>query len=197
MTVSSVATGYDGISLLAGNAAYDPAGFFLIQRVAGTGSAGTISFTSIPQTYKHLQIRSIARDTYNDGSSILLDLQMQFNGDTGSNYTKHILTGTGSSATASGSASRTSMEVAALPSATATTSMMSGMVIDILDYTSTSKNKTVHSFSGMNGNAANTQYVVTLRSNLWMSTSAITSITLTPATAFTTTSTFALYGMVG
>ncbi len=114
MTVSSIATGYDGISLLAGNAAYDPAGTFLIQRVAGTGSAGTISFTSIPQTYKHLQIRSIARDTYNDGSSILLDLQMQFNGDTGSNYTKHILTGTGSSATASGSASRTSMEVAAM-----------------------------------------------------------------------------------
>ena len=89
------------------------------------------------------------------------------------------------------------MEVAALPSATATTSMMSGVLIDIQDYASTTKYKTVRSFSGMDGNAADTQYVVTLRSNLWLSTSAITSITLIPATAFTTSTTFALYGIKG
>ncbi len=168
-----------------------------IASATGTGSAGNIVFNSIPGTYSALQIRANARDTYNDGSSILLDLQMQFNGDTGSNYTKHFLTGNGSSASASGGTSRTTMEVAALPSATATTSMMSGVLIDIQDYASTTKYKTVRSFSGMDGNAANTQYVVTLRSNLWLSTSAITSITLIPATAFTTSTTFALYGIKG
>ena len=168
-----------------------------IASATGTGSAGNIVFNSIPGTYSALQIRANARDTYNDGSSILLDLQMQFNGDTGSNYTKHFLTGNGSSASASGGTSRTTMEVAALPSATATTSMMSGVLINIQDYASTTKYKTVRSFSGMDGNAANTQYVVTLRSNLWLSTSAITSITLIPATAFTTSTTFALYGIKG
>ena len=47
-------------SLLAGNAAYDPAATFLIQRTT-LSSTGTVTFTSIPQTYKHLQIRFLAR----------------------------------------------------------------------------------------------------------------------------------------
>lgn len=185
------------LGILAASGAGGGGSYESIASATGTGSAGNIVFNSIPSTYSALQIRAIARDTYNDGSSILLDLQMQFNGDTGSNYTKHLLTGNGSSASASGGASRTTMEIAALPSATATSSMMSGMVLDIQDYASTSKYKTVRSFSGMDGNAANTQYVVTLRSSLWMSTSAVTSITLIPATAFTTSTTFALYGIKG
>ncbi len=193
MTVSSIATGYDGISLLAGNAAYDPAGTWLIQRTAGTGSSTTISFTSIPTTYKHLQIRTLAFDGF--ASTI----RVQFNSDTGANYATHLLRGNGTTVDAFGSASTTFISNASVCGAATNTYGGVG-IIDIHDYASTTKNKTVRSFVGWDSNgAASPQGRVWLNSGVWLSTSAITSITLTNAggSNFTTTSTFALYGMVG
>ena len=188
MTVSSIATGYDGISLLAGNAAYDPAGTFLIQRVAGTGSSSTITFSSIPQTYKHLQIRSNA----GDGAGNIINLR--FNSDSGSNYAYHRILGNGTTVTATGAATQT--ESAAVAYARGTTSIMGVSITDVLDYPSTSKYKTIRSFMGYDLNGSGQLY---LSSGLWQSTSAVTSITLinNGGANFSTASTFALYGMVG
>ncbi len=201
MTVSSVATGYDGISLLAGNAAYDPAGTFLIQRVAGTGSSGTITFTSIPQTYKHLQIRGICRDTNTAAGAVIMPTYMRFNSDSGNNYADHTLYGFGSG-TGTG-LKDTSATYVTLYNTSAnggiTANVMGASIVDILDYTSTSKNKTVSWFSGMDFNTASNEARVNLGSGLWMNSSnGITSITLTAAANnFTSTTSFALYGMVG
>jgi len=198
MTVSSIATGYDGISLLAGNAAYDPAATWLIQRVNGTGSSGTITFSSIPQNYKHLQIRMLTRDTTNFGTIATAYADLTLNGDTGSNYTWHALTGNGSSAGAVGSINEVkALTARCVTSPTIDSNIYGAGIIDIHDYASTSKFKTIRTFGGVDGNAANTQYQVTLTSNLWRSTSAVTSITFTASTAWATGSTFALYGMVG
>jgi len=197
MTVSSVATGYDGISLLAGNAAYDPAGTFLIQRVAGTGSAGTITFSSIPQNYKHLQIRCISRNSATGTGSG--DVLLRLNSDTGSNYAYHHLRGNGSVAGAGGSATQTSIRFDNFSTNNGeTANIMTAAIIDIHDYASTTKNKTVRAFQG-NDNNGNSTAIIRLNSGLWMSTSAINTITLTLnlANNFTTASTFALYGMVG
>jgi hypothetical protein len=75
---------------------------------------------------------------------------------------------------------------------------MSVGIIDIQDYVSTTKNKTVRSITGNNSNNVNTGYV-SLASGLYRATTAITSISLIDASAiaFGTSSTFALYGIRG
>jgi hypothetical protein len=197
MTVSSVATGYDGISLLAGNAAYDPAGTFLIQRVAGTGSSGTITFSSIPQTYKHLQIRVFAIST-NTTPQSGQNVTIRFNGDSGSNYARHSLEGDGNGTFLAGTASTTGIFMRALM-VTSGTNIGGAGICDIHDYTSTSKNTTVRAFAGGNRNTTdNVNAFVGLFSGLYISTDAITSISLVSGSGnFTTSSQFALYGMVG
>jgi hypothetical protein len=71
-------------------------------------------------------------------------------------------------------------------------------IIDIHDYASTTKNKTVRYIAGYNFNTTSTDASVSIGSGLWVSTEAITSITiLANAVAYKTGTTFALYGMVG
>ena len=69
----------------------------------GSGGSATVSFTSIPATYTHLQIRGIARTATN------VSLGLQFNSDTGSNYSRHFLNGNGSSAASGGAANTTNV----------------------------------------------------------------------------------------
>jgi hypothetical protein len=184
-------------SMLAGNAAYDPAATWLIQRITATGSETSITFSSIPSTYKHLQIRNIAKSTNTaDGT---LSVEVRFNGDTGSNYAYHELRGDGTSASTNAGATQTKIIVfnASLRESVST-STFGVSLIDIHDYASTTKNKTVRSFSGMNKNQGTQDDRISLGSGLWMNTAAITSITLiSTVSAFKAGSTFALYGMVG
>jgi hypothetical protein len=195
MAITSIKTGSSFTNLikyndfLGPNPGYDPAATFLIQRVAGTGSSGTITFNSIPSTYKHLQIRYRAR-TSAAGESIL----MQVNSDTGANYTRHRLGGEGSFAFAAGQASATAFYVGDTRTGTDTT-FFEVNIIDIIDYASTTKNKTERHFQGMDRNGSGS---LTLASGVWMNTSAINTLSIyVTAGNFTTDSTFALYGMVG
>jgi hypothetical protein len=160
----------------------------------GTGSSDTITFGSIPSTYQHLQIRFMAKSTF--GSDNANNITVQFNGDTGSNYARHNLYGDGANAAAEGSSSQTSMQLRFLAPSTSVTLLGVG-IIDILDYASTSKNKTMRYFGGVdtNGNA-NIVSPVVLGSGLYSSTSAVNSISFTCSTSnFTTDTTFALYGI--
>jgi hypothetical protein len=159
-----------------------------IASVAGNGSATSLTFSSIPSTYKHLQIRGLAYD--GQGSNI----RLQFNSDTGSNYSFHYLRGSGSSATASGSATQTYIDYVGRAENNA--SIYGVSIIDIHDYASTTKNKTTKTFFGYDSNGGG---IVYLTSGLWMSTSAISSISLINAGgfAFNTSSSFALYGIKG
>ena len=68
-----------------------------IATVTGNGSASTLSFTSIPSTYSHLQIRGICRDA----RAVTIDTAYAtFNSDTGTNYADHWLQGNGTAASA-------------------------------------------------------------------------------------------------
>jgi hypothetical protein len=168
-------------------------GFESIASATGTGSAGSITFTSIPQSYQHLQLRILCSDTYT-GLNGSATIDIRFNSDTGSNYTQHALIGDGSTAQANGFSSTTNIRVA--QSVYGTAGALAASIVDIHDYSSTTKYKTARGFTGVNANTATTDYTLRLASGLWMDTSAITSITIIPAiTAFTTTSTFALYGI--
>ena len=192
MSISSVKTGAVGVSLLAGNTFYDPAATFLIARANGDGSSGTITFSSIPSTYQHLQIRWSGRS---DSASNDVGIDLRFNSDTGSNYARHWLNGDGSTVSASGAASQSLVNVGRAAGANQTSGIISSGIIDIHDYTSTTKNKTIRSFAGQDFNGSGT---IRLNSGLWMNTNAVTSISLIAnAGNWTTASTFALYGMVG
>jgi hypothetical protein len=71
------------------------------------------------------------------------------------------------------------------------------MIIDIHDYASTTKNKTVRSFFGHDRNGAGSVY---LYSGLWMNTGAITSLSLGQANfsgTFDTGTVASLYGIKG
>ena len=181
-------------SMLAGNTAYVPPSFESIASATGTGSSETITFSSIPSTYQHLQIRAIIRNTSTSTSS-----KMQFNSDTGSNYTQHEIQGTGSAASAGGAVTQTSMLAFRPAVSSATADCMGVTIIDIHDYASTSKYKTVRSFFGADTNAGSTTDRILLTSGLWLSTSAINTITFSLAASnnFTTSTTFALYGIKG
>ena len=158
-------------------------------------AASTISFTSIPSTYTHLQVRGIARTAGSDAS--YQHLTFQFNSDTGSNYYSHGLYGTGSSAFAHADGSLSANPLSYnLPTSTQTASTFAGGVIDILDYANTSKYKVVRALGGFDSNGGG---ALGLYSANWNSTSAITSITLKvyQGSNFAANSTFALYGIKG
>jgi hypothetical protein len=157
-------------------------------------SQSTITFSSIPSTYKHLQIRSIAKTDRADTDDYVL---MKLNGDTAANYSWHILRGNGSVALSAGvaNASNIRLEYAASGNSGAS-NIFAGSVLDILDYSDTNKYKTTRILNGMDLNGSGWIY---FSSGNWRSTSAITSITLTPSfgTNFLQYSTFALYGIKG
>lgn len=168
--------------------------FESIATATGTGSSGTITFSSIPSTYQHLQIRGITRS---DKASATENLELIVNSDTGSNYSYHRLSGNGSSALAAGSATQSYIFLGSTPAASTTSNILSAITIDILDYASTSKYKTLRAMAGMDSNGQYTPFIGLL-SGLWQSTSAINSITLRyDGTNFTTQTTFALYGIKG
>jgi len=182
-------------SMLAGNDAYIPTSFESIATATGTGSSGTITFSSIPSTYQHLQVRWIARTSPATDSATTV--RIRFNSDTGANYTRHLLYADGTSATAQGSASETSIDVrAGARTDSSGTNTMGVAVIDVHDYASTTKYKTLRGFSGADDN--DTTGEISLQSGLWMNTAAISSITIFSVSGnFLSTSTFALYGIKG
>ena len=187
LTRSSLANKRQYRSLLAGNEPVSYGAYELISTAYGTGSSGTITFSSIPSTYKHLQIR------YAGLTSIAgMSVNMRFNSDTGANYNAHYLYAQGSSVTSGSSGSATDILTFGLINGTSTTIPLSG-VIDIVDYASTSKFKTSRSLTGITGSPE-----LVLGSGLWRSTSAISSASLAlPAGNWTTASRFSLYGIKG
>ena len=161
----------------------------------GATAVSSITFAGIPTGYKHLQIRAIgqtSRGTYGNDQ-----MTMRINGDTGSNYSSHILTGDGSSASASGASAQTSINLS-FKLGTTVSNAFGAFIIDVLDYANISKNKTVRNLAGVdiNGTIAGYGGEVELSSGGWYSTSAITSLTFTPTNAnFTQYSQFTLYGV--
>lgn len=170
-----------------------PSSFYSIATVTAAGGETSLSFTSIPSTYKSLQIRSLVRT--NGGANASYFLYATYNSDsTAGNYDWHYLLGQGSVAYASGSTSTGNVIAGESASSGSTTGIFGTNIMDIIDYASSSKYKTSRVFWGANGNTAG-GFSVGLASGLWQSTSAITSISITGEAVFAAGSTFALYGV--
>ena len=171
-------------------------GFTSIATVTAAGGETSLTFSSIPATYTDLHIRGIARDT---GAVHFAMMTMQMNADSGSNYAYHTLEANQTTVAATGNATQTSIGKLVSAGASSLASAFSNIVIDISDYTSTSKNKTIRAISSMDENSATaSQGYIDITSGVWLSTSAITSIKiLAGSTAFAAGTTFALYGIKG
>jgi hypothetical protein len=176
-----------------------PTSYESIQTVSvGAGGSSAITFSSIPQTFKHLQIRFIARSGTGQTQDII---GLRINTDTTtSNYVSHRIAADGtnkvSAAQASGSYSSSWSGYATGSDAAA--SMFGAGVIDLLDYTSTNKNKVGRTLSGDSQNNTTDSQII-FGSTLYLSTNAISTITLVSifTTGFVQNSHFALYGIQG
>jgi hypothetical protein len=190
-------------TVLAGNDAIYAGSYESIQTVTvGAGGSATVSFTSIPSTYKHLQIRVMAKAVSATAGGAALFMRM--NSDSGNNYSIHQLLGSGSStATAFGEATVPYALVGNNGSYQSLTvgdgaSMYSVHIIDILDYANTSKYKTVRALHGRDNNSTTGR--VMLESGLWQNTAAINTLSFTmrdgsAASNISQYSSFALYGI--
>jgi hypothetical protein len=149
----------------------------LIESNILTGNQTSITFSSLgtySSNYKHLQLRVTGRSTTtfgNENDSFYIRL----NGDSGSNYSFHQLSGNGSSVSSAGSTSQTYAALLMMASNGAGANIFGAGVVDILDSYSTSKNKTMRSFTGV---YVNTQRFAMVRSSAWLNTASITSITV-------------------
>lgn len=158
----------------------------------GSGGSSSISFTSIPSTYKHLQIRYSASDSRT--GTPWSDTYIVFNSDSSTNYSNHLLY-TDSTTVSPGAASNQSFIQAASIGDASPSSVFGVGIIDILDYANTNKYKTIREISGNDENGTG---FLNLGSGSWRSTTAINSITFTSITPnFRQYSIFALYGIKG
>jgi len=160
----------------------------------GSGGQSTITFSSIPSNYKHLQIRFFGRDSIGDQISIRVG-----NGsvDTGTNYNYHVLGGDGSTAQAAAQINQTVVKVGYGfngQGSSPTANCMSAIIVDILDYQNTNKFKTIRSLGGYSTNSSFNE--VDFVSGNWRSTSAINTITLGSG-SIVQYSSIALYGIEG
>jgi len=158
----------------------------------GSGGASSIDFSSIPSTFKNLQIRVSARGTTAATSQ---EQYITFNGTSTNYYSAHFLYGDGSSALSTVSTYTTVNLMPRLVAASSTASVFTAYVTDILDYQNTNKNKVIRSLGGFDANGSGE---IDFMSGLWMNTAAISSINIRPSAGnFAEFSKFALYGIKG
>jgi hypothetical protein len=155
-------------------------------------SATSITFSSIPSTYKHLQLRFIGKSNYAAGAGPD-NWNLRFNSDaTTTNYYRHTLRGNGASVDTP--TANDNVVVSAISDSFDNASTMGVGVIDILDYGNTNKYKTVRILSGIDYNGSG---YVQLESMLWSNTAAISTITCYQSSNWNTKTQFALYGIKG
>ena len=149
-----------------------------------------VVFSSIPQTYRHLQLRVMSKA---DVSNTPENYYLQMSGDTGYNYTQHEIVGNGSTATAAGTGSGGNPGIGTIPVPSNNEASIFGVTImDILDYTNTNKYTTARYLNGWDGNGSGQ---IALKSGVWLNTAAVTSLRWWRPTNIKPNSTFALYGI--
>jgi hypothetical protein len=164
----------------------------LIETVILTSNQASVTFSNLgnySSVYKHLQIRSLARNTRAETAD---GLYINLNAST-TGYANHSLVGNGSAVSSSAETSQAQMTLASITSANSAANNFAASVIDLLDAYSTTKNKTLRGFSGLTD-----RNLVQLNSGLWNNTASVTSIKLQSfAGNLVTGSRFSLYGIRG
>ena len=166
----------------------------LQSQTVGAGGAASITFSSIPQGYRALQLRSYAQSARSSGIEYD-DMAIVFNSDASNNYSNHHLYGNGASASSDSRVSAPNIILYSGFGDQYAGSWWAPSIVDIIDYANSSKSKTLRAINGTTTNGSSVQ--LELCSGAWMSLSAVTSITISATTgsAITQYSRFDLYGI--
>lgn len=153
----------------------------------------TLTFSSIPQGYGHLQVRYHGKTTTTASS-----LNIRLNDIAIEIYSNHSVEARGSTVISSNSVLRQDIALLNAVATSATSGRSSPGIIDILDYANPSKNTVVRAIYGHA--FASSPNPIVIASGLLNDTQSITSITFSvPGTTFSTTpvARFSLYGIRG
>lgn len=171
-------------SFLAGNPRFvSPAYESIASNTVGSGGASTITFSSIPSTYTHLQARIMTT------ASTLDDLGMKVNSTVG--LKTHWLRGNGTTAVGLTNNPWSTYGLYISENGNEPT-YPTAIIVDLLDYTNTNKNKVIRILGGTDKNGSGR---VWLASGLFDDLTAVSSITFT--SSFAQYSSIALYGIKG
>jgi len=153
-----------------------------LQTITLGSAASSVTFASIPQTYRDLIMVASAL------GSVTLEARVRLNSDSGSNYHSVRMSGNGSSATSASLGSQTSGSISTI--ATATTGGALQIELQVMDYSATDKHKTMLARSDQSAVATE---AVALR---WASTAAVTTVQILTSTGdFAIGATFSLYAI--
>jgi hypothetical protein len=159
----------------------------LIESVTLASAASSVTFSSLPQTFRDLVLVCNSRSLYTANN--VDDFVVQFNADTGSNYSTVWMVaypGGVESSTASNA------RVGWLQTSSAGNTSPGNQIAQIMDYSANDKHKTFL------GRTSSTDYSAATAAR-WANTAAITSIKVfgSRGSSFAINSTFNLYGIAG
>jgi large repetitive protein len=165
--------------------------------IVPSGGLSSITFASIPTGYKSLQLRWIAQT--NRATYGFDDLLVRFNSDSSALYSTHYMFGNGSTVSTGADSSATATNVINSAGTTTSGSWWGVAILDLLDYASTSKFKTMRYLNGvdLNGATVGLPGRTNMGSGSYQSINAINSITITSnaSSTFQTNTSFGLYGV--
>jgi hypothetical protein len=162
--------------------------FYSIATVTvGSGGESNITFSSIPQTYKHLQLRILSAGNYNTS------VRLRVNADSDFNYHYHGLqAGNGYGNSVYSYAANTQNSMMVFDQQLGNSSYFNSTIVDILDYTAGNKSKTFRTFSGVQNN---TDGFIYRSSGLWTGGAISQMVFYFGGGDFFQYSKFALYGI--
>lgn len=159
----------------------------LISTQTLTSSSSSVTFSSIPSTYKHLQIRTVTKSTANNTQTLV-----RLNGSSGS-YATHRIYRSNTTVASSNSSSDNYIRPNTQASSS-TTNSFCATIFDVFDYASSTKNTVLKYFGG----GAYVNFQLELGSGLLVNTSVLDSITFYDGGgSFEVGSRFSLYGIEG
>tara|TARA_R100001244_G_scaffold58606_1_gene49490 strand:+ start:639 stop:1160 length:522 start_codon:yes stop_codon:yes gene_type:complete len=167
----------------------------VIETVTLTGDVASVTFSGIPATFEHLQVRCATRAA---GAAAGMAFFIEFNGSAGTAYSTHGMAGATSAIYGLRLTGEAKISVFNGTHGTSVdASELAPLILDVMDYKNTNKNTTVQLLYG-SAVTLTANERVTFGSGLWDSTAAITSIKFTPSSGdLVTGSTFTLYGIKG
>lgn len=159
------------------------------QELASAVSSVTFSGLDAYSDYRHLQLRIVGRST--DGNQ----MRLNFNSNTTNKYGRQYLQGNGYSVQKSTAAGQTYLQAGYLANQGNQANFYSGSIIDIYDFSASTKATSTTGYSGI-AQQPGFNTVVGFFGGAWFNNSAVTLLTLSlSAGNFEPNSRFSLYGV--
>ena len=167
-----------------------------------SGSAATVTHSSISGSYDHLHGIISARSTAGDssGTYYYVGMMLNFNNDTGSNYSFTDVQAYSSTISTFQASNQTKIGYPPIPAGSALADTFGVTEFWIPNYANTSNYKQIWiNSTGTNNSITSSQWELKLTAGLWASTAAISEIdfTINGGHDFVQYSSFTLYGING